>query len=81
MVNTTEAAVDAAAAGLGSTRVLSYQAAGDIKAGTLQLILDEVEPEPLSVNMVCPTRGLPPLKTRAFPDFAAPKLRDALHVQ
>jgi hypothetical protein len=37
VVNTAEAPIDAAIAGVGITRVLSYQAANAIRAGTLAL--------------------------------------------
>ena len=78
VVNTAEAAIDAAVAGLGITRVLSYQVSSDILAGRLQVILDAFEPEPWPVNLVYPARGLLPLKTRAFLDFATVQLRKAL---
>ena len=78
VVNTAEAAIDAAVAGLGITHVLSYQVASDIRAGRVQIILDGFEPEPWPVSLVYPARGLLPLKTRAFLDFANAQLRTAL---
>ena len=81
VVNTAEAAIDAAVAGLGITRVLSYPVSNDVLAGKLEVILDAFEPEPWPVNLVCPARGLLPLKTRAFLGFATPQLRNALKVQ
>jgi DNA-binding transcriptional LysR family regulator len=79
-VNTAEAAVDAAIAGIGVTRVLFYQAAGAIAAGTLRPILTEFESAPTPVNLVHAGQGLLPQKTRAFLDFAAPRIR-ARHAQ
>jgi DNA-binding transcriptional LysR family regulator len=78
VVNTAEAAIDAAVAGLGVTRVLSYQAAAALKAGTLKLALRTFEPPPSPVSLVHAGRELLPLKVRAFLDFAAPRLRARL---
>jgi DNA-binding transcriptional LysR family regulator len=77
-VNTAEAAVDAAVAGVGVTRVLSYQAARAVKAGLLQIVLAAFEPEPSPANLVHAAQGSLPLKMRGFLDFAAPRLRHAL---
>ncbi|RTL52226.1 MAG: LysR family transcriptional regulator [Bradyrhizobiaceae bacterium] len=77
-VNTAEAAVDAAMAGVGITRVLSYQAATLVRAGALKIILEKFEPEPLPVHLVYGAQGLVPLKLRAFLDFALPRLKDSL---
>ncbi|MBB4194114.1 DNA-binding transcriptional LysR family regulator [Rhizobium aethiopicum] len=77
-VNTAEAAVDAAVAGLGITRVLSYQAARAEKAGLLVPLLAAFEPQPAPVHLVYPSQGLVPLKLRALIDFATPRLRATL---
>jgi DNA-binding transcriptional LysR family regulator len=77
-VNTAEAAVDAAIAGVGITRVLSYQVADAVRAGALTVVLREYEPAPWSVNLVYTGGRFLPLKVRAFLDFAAPKLKDKL---
>jgi DNA-binding transcriptional LysR family regulator len=78
VVNTAEAAIDAAVAGVGITRVLSYQAASALRAGTLALALREFEPMPWPVSLVYAGHGLLPLKLRAFLDFAAPRLKARL---
>ena len=78
IVNTAEAAVDAAIAGVGLTRVLSYQVADAINAGTLEIVLERFEPPPVPVSLVCTERRLLPAKVRAFLDFAAPRLRARL---
>ncbi len=78
VVNTAEAAIDAAVAGLGVTRVLSYQIADAIRAGTLKPILGAFEPEASPVNLVYSGQGLLPLKTRAFIDFATERIRRKL---
>jgi DNA-binding transcriptional LysR family regulator len=74
-VNTAEAALDAAQAGVGITRVLSYQAAGALRDRTLVLALHDFEPAPLPVNLVHVGQRLLPLKLRAFLDFATPRLK------
>jgi DNA-binding transcriptional LysR family regulator len=77
-VNTAEAAIDAALAGVGITRVLSYQVAEAIRAGTLALVLEAFEPPPWPVSLIHAGQGLLPLKVRAFLDFAAPRLKARL---
>jgi DNA-binding transcriptional LysR family regulator len=77
-VNTADAAIAAAIAGTGITRVLSYQVAEAVAAGTLKLILEDFAPEPLPVHLVYPAPSVTPLKLRAFLDFAAPRLKAAL---
>jgi DNA-binding transcriptional LysR family regulator len=79
-VNTADAAIAAAIAGTGITRVLSYQVADAVAAGKLRLILQAFEPEPLPVHLVYPAQSLLPLKLRAFLDFAAPRLKASLSV-
>ena len=78
IVNTAEAAIDAAIAGLGVTRVLSYQVATPIRTGALAIALQEFEPSPSPVSLVFASQRLLPLKLRAFLDFAAPRLRERL---
>ncbi|RFA30989.1 LysR family transcriptional regulator [Alkalilimnicola ehrlichii] len=73
-VNTAEAALDAAEAGLGFTRVLSYQAAPGTQAGRLATVLQAWEPKPLPIHLVYERRALIPQKLRAFIDFAAPRI-------
>ena len=78
VVTTAEAAIDAAIAGAGLTRVLSYQVAQAIGDGRLALVLRGFEPEPSPVSLVYPSGRLVPLKLRAFLDFAAPRLKARL---
>ena len=78
VVNTAEAAIDAAVAGVGITRVLSYQVARAAEVGALAVVLEPFEPAPAPVNLVHAGQGLLPLKLRAFVDFAAPLLRAGL---
>ena len=78
IVNTAEAALDAAIAGLGVTRVLSYQAANALRAGSLVRVLRRFEPAPVPVSLVHAGQGRLPLKLRAFMDFAASRLKARL---
>ena len=75
-VNTAEAAIDAAIAGVGVTRVLSYQVAREVADGRLQIVLADYELEPLPISLVHVGQNPLPLKTRAFLDFAAPRIRE-----
>jgi DNA-binding transcriptional LysR family regulator len=77
-LTTAEAAVDAAIAGLGVTRVLSYQAAQAVAAKTLRIVLADFEPARVPVHLLRPEHGPLPAKTRAFLDFAVPRLKKAL---
>ena len=77
-VNTAEAALAAAIAGVGMTRVLSYQAASAVQEGSLWVVLEAFEPAPLPVYLLHSTQGALPLKMRSFLDFAAPRLRGRL---
>ena len=77
-VNTAQAAIDAAIAGVGVTRVLSYQIEAARRAGVLDVVLEAFEPAPWPVNLVYADQGPVPLKLRAFLDFAAPRLKERL---
>jgi DNA-binding transcriptional LysR family regulator len=77
-VTTAEAAVDAAASGLGVTRVLSYQAAEALAAGRLTRILERFEPPALPVSVIHAEGRAPRPKVRAFVALAAARLRSAL---
>ena len=77
-VNTAEAAIDAAIAGIGVTRVLSYQAANAVAEGKLKIVLADYEPEPLPANLIYLEQNLLPRKTRAFLDFVAPRIRESV---
>lgn len=78
VVNTAEAAIDAALLGAGVTRVLSYQIEKAVKAGSLLTLLKKFEPEAVPVSLMYTGQRQLPLKLRAFLDFAAPRLRTAL---
>jgi DNA-binding transcriptional LysR family regulator len=73
-VNEIEAALVAVRGGHGVTRVLSYQVADEIAAGTLVRLLRDFEPPALQVSLVTAGSGVPPSRTRAFLDHAMPLL-------
>jgi DNA-binding transcriptional LysR family regulator len=77
-VNTAEAAVDAAIAGVGLTRVVSYQMLSAERAGALVRVLRAFEKPAAPVHLVHTGQRLPPLKLRAFLDHAMPQLRARL---
>jgi DNA-binding transcriptional LysR family regulator len=73
VVNEIEAALVAARAGHGITRVLSYQVAEELAAGTLVRLLRAYEPPALPVGLVAASDDPPP-RVRAFLGYAAPLL-------
>src|SRR5215475_10415056 len=74
-VNLGEAAVAAAVAGAGISRVLSYLIEDLLKSRSLVTLLDAHEPSPMPVSVIYPGQRPVPLKLRAFLDFAVPRLR------
>jgi DNA-binding transcriptional LysR family regulator len=52
IVNSADAAIQAACLGMGITRALSYQVANDIAAGRLQRLLIDQEPPPVPVHLL-----------------------------
>ena len=77
-VNTADAVIAGAAAGIGVAYILSYQAADSVSDGVLVPILTESAPEPFPVQIVHASRPHQPLKLRAFLDFVAPRLQQRL---
>ena len=67
--NSADAAVQYAAQGGGLTRVLAYQAADQIKAGRLKIVLKKFEQPPLPIHVVYPTSRLLSAKVRTFIDL------------
>ncbi|MFZ5748923.1 MAG: LysR family transcriptional regulator [Pseudomonadota bacterium] len=76
-VNNVDAARASAIDGAGITRLFSYQIADDVRAGRLRILLAPFEPAPLPVHLVMPRERLAIARTRAFVDFAIPRLRSA----
>ncbi|PTM42745.1 LysR family transcriptional regulator [Bosea sp. 124] len=75
ITNSVETAIDAATAGLGICRVLSYQVRRDLADGRLRRILQDFEPPALPVSLIFPAnrRGSP--NVGAFIKAAQEELR------
>jgi DNA-binding transcriptional LysR family regulator len=74
-VNSVDVAIAAAIAGRGLVRLLSYQVAGETKAGRLKVVLSQFEPEPIPVHVVYPAGRRADAKLRAFVAYAVEHLR------
>ena len=77
-VNDSEAAVEAAIAGAGIARVMSYKMQAARRAGALETMLENFELEPLPVHIVYAERKPVPLKLRAFLNWVTPRLKARL---
>jgi DNA-binding transcriptional LysR family regulator len=77
VVNTAQAAIDAALAGLGIARVLSYQADRLVASERLRIVLAAAEPLPLPVQLLS-LPGVQPRLATSFADHAAAALRKRL---
>ena len=75
MVSDNASAIKAAESGLGITRLLSYQIAHQLAAGTLKIILSEYEPKTLPIHVVHREGRHSAIKIRAFVDLIVEKLR------
>jgi len=71
LVDDVEAQLQAAEAGRGIARVLSYQVSDELAAGSLVRLLQDFEPEALPVQLVTLSRSYMAPKVRAFLDSAA----------
>jgi DNA-binding transcriptional LysR family regulator len=77
-VNTADAVIAGAVAGLGCARVLTYQAAQAVIEGRLVTVLQDNAPSPIPVHLIHVPQLLQPLKQRTFIDFVTPRLKIAL---
>lgn len=75
MVSDNASAIIAAGNGLGITRLLSYQVAKELAAGSLKVILNDFEPKPLPIHIVHREGRHSAVKIRAFVDLIVEKLR------
>ncbi len=73
VTDSARAAIDAAAAGLGIARVLSYQVEELVRAGKLAMTLDDVDVASMPVNLV-QLAGSSTRAAAAFIDFAAQRM-------
>jgi DNA-binding transcriptional LysR family regulator len=69
ITNSADAAIQYAARGGGLTRVLAYQAADELKAGRLRIVLKKFEQARLPIHVVYPTSRLLSAKVRTFIDL------------
>jgi DNA-binding transcriptional LysR family regulator len=81
LVDDVEAQLQAAQAGRGIARVLSYQVSDEVAAGSLVRLLQDFEPEPLPVQLVTLSRSHMAPKVRAFLDSAAKIFHDVDVIQ
>ena len=75
VVTSNAAAVEAALADFGLTRLLSYQVAPQLADGRLQIVLEEFEPEPRPIHIVHREGRFASPTVRSFIDFIAARLR------
>lgn len=75
-VSSVGAAIAAARSGWGLSRVLSYQIGPELAEGTLELVLEADEPDPLPIHLVHLEGRRAAAKVRSFVDFAASRLRE-----
>jgi len=75
VTNAGEVAIDAAVRGRGLARAMRYQVDAEVRAGRLNIVLAEFEPEPIPVHLVHVAGRMAPAKLRAFIDFAVERLR------
>jgi DNA-binding transcriptional LysR family regulator len=73
-VTTNQAAINAAVAGFGITRVISYQVAGELVDNKLKFVLEQFEQPHLPVNIVHREDRLSSTKVRSFIDMLANNL-------
>ena len=78
VVNDSEAAIDAAIAGAGIARVMSYKMEAARRAGTLVVMMEAFELEPWPVHIFYAERKPMPLKLRAFLSWVTPRLKARL---
>jgi DNA-binding transcriptional LysR family regulator len=80
MVTSNDAAIDAAASGLGICRLLSYQIAAELAAGRLKIILAEYEEAPWPVHVLHRESKFGSSKVRNFIDLLVEHLRGHPHL-
>jgi len=74
VVTANNAAINLARLGWGVTRVLSYQVASDVRAGALEIILQDFEPPALPIHVVFQNGARVPAKVNTFVEFLVSRL-------
>lgn len=80
LVTSNDSAIEAAKAGLGITRLLSYQVAGQLESGALQIVLPAYESAPLPIHIVHRESKYGSAKVRSFIDLMVARLRGDKHL-
>jgi len=80
LVNAAQAGIDAAIAGLGIVRALSYQIERALAEKKLRLVLEGFAPPPVPIHFL-QLPGVPNRLASAFADFAADRLRAGLRAR
>jgi DNA-binding transcriptional LysR family regulator len=75
MVNADEVAVNAAVAGEGIVRLISYKIDREVRDGRLVVLLPDDELPRLPVHLIVPEGRLATAKVRTFVDFVRPRLK------
>jgi DNA-binding transcriptional LysR family regulator len=78
IVNSTDAACEAAKEGMGIVSVFSHHVASNFQDGTLVSVLPDFKRETLPLSLVRGAGEYLPLKLRAFLDFVTPRLKARL---
>jgi DNA-binding transcriptional LysR family regulator len=83
VVNSAEVAIAAALQGRGLARALSYQVESEVRAGRLQIVLQEYEPPEIPIHVVHAEGRRAAARVRAFVDFTVERLRsdERLHAR
>ncbi len=80
-INTNDAVIEMALQGQGLARLLSYQVAPHVAAGSLRTVLTSFEPPPSPIHLVHQEGQMVSAKVRAFVDFAAKRLKQDAHLE
>lgn len=78
LTTSNDSAIAAVAGGFGLSRLMSYQVDARVRAGELELLLQEFEPAPVPVHLVHREGRHASHKARAFIDLAVERLRERL---
>lgn len=80
LVTSNDAALSAAAGGLGIARLLSYQVRSEVERGNLRLLLETFEEDPWPVHVVHREERYGSSKVRSFIDLIVERLRSHHHL-
>jgi DNA-binding transcriptional LysR family regulator len=74
-VNTNDGALEAAKSGFGLTRLISYQVANELEAGTIKTVLTDFEEASLPIHVIHRESRQGSAKVRSFVDLTVERLR------